>query len=199
MAVRKLISLGNEAVPHLERLFTLTFDAKAPIQSDASALIKRLGCAAVPFLLSKLSSNDAEYRARSVNLLMECGFRRSSPTKLVEQVLEPRNSELPDWGCDPDIVIDRIQGLLVDLDIRVRFAAASALEKFGRHNEEVTAVFVDVVQNGTDHATNWAALRLGRIGSAADSACEALQNADAANSKYTTLAIENAIGRIGCA
>ena len=51
MAVRKLVPFGVAAVPHLELLFSLTFDPKAPVQACASSIIKRLGNAATPFLL----------------------------------------------------------------------------------------------------------------------------------------------------
>lgn len=198
LALRKLTSFGSEAVEHLPTIFALTFDEKAPVRTNASAVIKKLGNAAVPFQLVMLKSPNWEHRARSAQLLMESGFRKCSSTRLVEQVLETRSQVLPDFGQNSNEVKAELRRLLTDENIRVRFAAASTLEEFDWFTGKTVTVFTEVILEGTDHSRNWAALRLGRIGQAAMGACGALRSIDCELSRYTALAIQNAIERIGC-
>jgi|GEM_PF-5347370 len=198
VAVRKLMRFGSDAIQQLPRLFELAFDAKVPIQSDSCRVIRHLGAAAVPFLLERLRDSDARRRARTINLLSETGDRMSTTVRLAEQVLPPRNGELPEWGCEPDVVLDAFRKSLEDPDHHVRFAAASSLEEFGRDIPEVIPVFIETLAVGTAHEQNWAALRLGRIGTPARSACEALRRALDADCRYTHLAVRNALQLIGC-
>ena len=198
VAIRRIIRFGDRAASELERLFDLTFDNKAPIQSDSCAAIKRLGAVAVPLLLDRLESPDSRQRSRAIELLMMCGFRKCSSTRLDEQILDDRNPKMPDWGCEPELVISRIHVRLDDPEIQVRFAAACALEEFGRHIPETIRVFVDVLHAGSEHAKNWAALRLGRIGFVANESCNVLREVVTSSSKHTSLAARNAIERIGC-
>jgi HEAT repeat protein len=129
-------------------------------------------------------------------LLTETGSRWATSVRLVDQVLDSRRDDLPDWGCDPDEIIALFKAALGDGALAVRFHAACALEEFGRHVSETVPVFIEVLQSGTSHQQNWAALHLGRIGPSAVAASEALLMA-ASQCRYTRLAAANALKRIG--
>ena len=198
MAVRRLTAHGEAAIPWLDRVFDLTFDSKAPVQDNSRVLIKRLGPAAVPFLLEKLDSEEPAHRKKAVSLLMECGNRHCTTTRLVEQVLEERDPNLPNWGRDPENIFQEFRKRLQDSDMGVRFAAASALEEFGCDITATIPVFVEILVNASDNDQNWAALRLGRIGEAAKDACRALSAAARSKCEYTRLAARNALAIINC-
>lgn len=196
-AIRKLVPHGDDAVIALPRLFELTLHEKSPVVSNSCALIKRLGKLAVPFLREKVDQGSAEQREVAIALLTETGFRWSSSTRLVDQVLELRRDDLPDWGVDADVIISVFRQSLNDHDLSVRFKAACALEEFGRHVTETIPVFIDALRVGNQHQQNWAALHLGRIGSPAiDAACGDLIKAAKSNCRYTSLAATNALRHI---
>jgi len=97
-AIRAIAPLGERLVPVFPRLFALTFDKSPAISSDAAAVIRRAGAAAVPFILEQSSSAKAVCRERVINFLMESGGRRCWEVHLATQELEPRSESLPDWG-----------------------------------------------------------------------------------------------------
>ncbi len=196
-AIRKLIPHGESASAALPVLFELTRHDKAPVASDSSSLIKRLGEHAVPFLREQIVDQCPDHRAMAIGLLTEAGVRRATSTRLVEQVLEDRREELPAWGTDPEELIALFRAALDDESLTVRFKAAGTLEEFGRHIPETVQVFVDALQNGTPYQQNWAALHLGRIGPLAIAATHALEVAAKSECKYTALAASNALERIG--
>ena len=197
-ALRRLVGHGEAAVPWLDRVFDLIFDSKAPIQCASKNLIKNLGAATVPFLLNKLDSENAAHRKEAIYLLAECGDRCFTTTSLIKQVLEIRESKLPNWGRVPELIMNRFRECLSDTDLHVRFAAASALEEFGMELPATIPVFIETLIHGTDHEQNWAALRLGRIGEPAMSACDTLNAAIGSEYGYTRLAAKNAIVNIRC-
>jgi HEAT repeat protein len=164
IAVRKLFVFGDEATAALPRLLELTFDEKAPIQSDTCRLIKRLGASAVPFLIQQARADNPDIRARAIDLLTESGDRWRTTTRLQMQILDERKPELPEWGEHCDTVLRLLEDALSDDDLKVRYAAASALEEFGRSIPDTIPVFVEVINAGPQHGQNWAALHLGRIG-----------------------------------
>jgi hypothetical protein len=129
-AIRELAPLQERLLPVLPRLFELTFDALTPIGSDSEAVIRRMGAAAVPFLLEKARSREPAKRERALSLLMTAGGRRTSTTLLSTQVLEPRTESLPDWGGHGQDVWEAFAEAVLDLDLSVRFVAASAFEEF---------------------------------------------------------------------
>ena len=192
-AIRKLIPHGAEALAVIEPLFALTLHAKAPVASDSQALIRRLGHHAVPYLCNAAASRDAERRTSAILLLLEAGSRRATTTLLVEQKLQDRRDDIPDWKSHTDLVIDLFHDSLADPSLDVRFAAASALEELGRCVAETIPVFIDALEAGTDDQKNWAALRLGRIGPIAAQALPALRIAAQSSCRYTPRAASNAI------
>jgi HEAT repeat protein len=198
-AVHALFEIGADAAALLPAVFELTFDDKAPIRSHALLVIKRLGRHAVPFLIQQVRNINPDARARVIELLTESGNRWATTTRLELQVLDERRPGLPDWGDDSETVIELFEGALRDDHLQVRFAAACALEEFGRCVLQTVPVFVDALGSGTVHVQNWAALHLGRIGPDAHGACAALQAAVAAGDLYTSLAATNAFVQIGCA
>ncbi|MAX38155.1 HEAT repeat domain-containing protein [Gimesia sp.] len=195
-ALRNLIAHGEAAVPYLERVFELRLDPKAPVNDASGVLIRNLGAAAVPFLLTQLKSGNAAYRREAIWLLMESGNRFCTTTRLTKQVLDDRNPQLPDWAQSPDLMINRFRECLSDTDLSVRFAAASALEEFGHDLPATVPVFIETLLHDSRHNQNWAALRLGRIGEPAMSACDALNTAVGSEYQYTRLAAKNALTRI---
>src|SRR5262245_19855568 len=104
-AIRKLLPHGEAAAAALPLLFELTFHEKAPVRSDSCALIKRLGKGGVPFLRDRAVDACPQRRAMAIALLTETGFRLSTSTRLVDQLLNGRRDDLPDWGTDPDEII----------------------------------------------------------------------------------------------
>lgn len=196
IALRSLMEHGEAAVPWLDRIFDLTFDSRAPIQDTSKVLIKNLGAAAVPFLLKKLNSENAAHRKEAIWLLIECGNRFCTTTRLIKQMLDDRDPKLPHWGQAPELIINRFRECLSDTDLHVRFAAASALEEFGMELPATIPVFIETLMHGSDHEQNWAALRLGRIGELAISACDALYAAIGSEYEYNRLAAKNAIAII---
>lgn len=198
-AVHALFEIGADAVALLPAVFELTLDEKVPVRSRALLLIKRLGRHAVPFLTQQVHNNDPEARARAIELLTESGYRWATTTRLELQVLDKRRPELPDWGDDSEKVIELFENALRDDHFQVRFAAACALEEFGRCLLQTVPVFVEALDSGSVHFQNWAALHLGRIGPDAHSACAALQAAVASNDRCKSLAATNALVQIGCA
>lgn len=195
-ALRRLIGHGEAAVPWLDRVFDLIFDSKEPVQRASENLIINLGAAAVPFLLEQLNSEEATHRREAIYLLTECGSRWSTTTRLIKQVLDHRDPKLPDWGQAPEFMLNRFRECLSDSDLHVRFAAASALEEFGVELPATIPVFIETLFHGTDHEQNWAALRLGRIGKPAISACDALNAACHSEFEQTRLAAKNALAKI---
>jgi HEAT repeat protein len=196
-AIRKLIPHGEAATTALHSLFELTLHEKAPLVSDSSVLIKRLGKHAVPFLRDRAADACPRHRAMALALLTETGLRWATSVRLVDQLLDSRRSDLPDWGAPADEVIALFKSALKDESLPVRFTAASALEEFGRHLSETVPAFVEALQSGTLHQQNWAALHLGRIGPLAVAASDALATAVDSPCKYTRLAASNALRRIG--
>ncbi|WP_417383389.1 HEAT repeat domain-containing protein [Gimesia sp.] len=195
-ALRKLREYGTAVVPCLDHIFILLFDEKAPIRDLSAILIRNLGAAAVPYLLDKLDSEDSGERKEAIWLLLECGNRFCTTTRLIKQVLDERYSQLPEWGQPESIIFDHFHKCLTDPDLSVRFKAASALEEFGREISDTIPVFIETVISGSDHEQNWAALRLGRIGEPAYAACKALTAATASDYGYTRLAAKNALALI---
>lgn len=177
-------------------MFELIFDPKAPIRDSSGVLIKKLGAAAVLFLLHKLDSENAAHRKEAIWLLIECGNRYCTTTRVIKQVLDDRNPALPNWGQNPDVILNRFHECLSDTELRVRFAAASALEEFGTEIPTTIPVFIETLMHGSNHEQNWAALRLGRIGELAMSACDSLNAATERSANNTRLAAKNAITRI---
>lgn len=196
-AIRKLIPHGEAAATALPILFELTLHDKAPVRSDSSALIQRLGKCAVPFLRVAAAGECPHHRAMAIALLTETGCRWATSTRLVEQVLPERRKGLPDWGASPEEIIQLFMTALDDVSLDVRFNAACALEEFGRHIPETVPVFIDVLEAGSPHQQNWAALHLGRIGPPAVAASRALKMATESQCRYTTLAARNALKRVG--
>ncbi len=194
-AIRKLIPHGQNAVSALPALLGLTLHDKAPLVSDSMAFIKRLGSHAVPFLRDQAAGNSPRHRAMAIELLTEAGFRPPSTTRLIEQKLDNRRDDLPEWGVEPDEIFDLFKASLGDQALEVRFAAASALEEFGQHVSGTIPVFIEALQLGTLSQMNWAALRLGRIGPPAMAASQALAAA-AHKCRYAALAASNALSRI---
>jgi HEAT repeat protein len=208
-AIRKLKPHGEAATVALHHLFALTRHDKAPVVSDSRTRIKGLGKHAVPFLRCRAEDECPENRAMAISLLIETGFRWATSTLLVDQVLDERTEDLPDWGTDPDEIINVFRAALQDESLLVRFTAASALEEFGRNLDETVPVFIEVLRHGTLDQQNWAALYLGRIGPMAITASEALRQVAESEteylddyaewqSKYTRLAASNALKRICC-
>lgn len=196
-AIRKLVPHGEAATAALRPLFELTLHDKAPLVSDSSALIRRLGKHAVPFLRDRATDECPRHRAMALALLTETGSRWATSTRLVEQLLDSRREDLPDWGCAPDEIIALFKAALEDGSLAVRFHAACALEEFGRQLSETVPVYIEVLQSGTPHQQNWAALHLGRIGPPAVEASDALLVAAESQCRYTRLAASNALKRIG--
>jgi hypothetical protein len=176
----------------------LTFDEKAPVQDYSSVLIKRLGAAAVPYLIREVASACADRRARAIELLTQIGLRRATTTNLRVQRLVERDPCLPEWGCDPNDVLGIFREALNDTDLSVRFAAACALEEFGVSLDETVPVFTETLLKGMQHHQNWAALRVGRIGTTAQDACDALHQKLSSPCELTRLAARNAMDLIGC-
>jgi HEAT repeat protein len=195
-AIRKLIPHGEAATAALYPLFELTLHAKAPLVSDSSALIKRLGKHAVPFLREQVINKCPRHRAMALALLTETGCRRATSVRLIDQLLDSRREELPEWGCAPDEIIALFKAALEDESLAVRFTAACALEEFGRYLSETVPVFIEVLQSGTSHQQNWAALQLGRIGAMAVAATDALVMAAESQRQYVSLAVANALKQI---
>jgi HEAT repeat protein len=133
----------------------------------------------------------------AIDLLTETGSRWATSTRLVEQILHDRRDDLPDWGTDPEEIIQLFKTALDDESLDVRFHAASALEEFGRHTPETVPVFIEALRSGQQHQQNWSALHLGRIGPAAVAARDALRMAAESQCRYTALAAKNALKRIG--
>ncbi|WP_145217308.1 HEAT repeat domain-containing protein [Gimesia alba] len=177
-------------------MFELLFDPKTPIRDSSGVLIKKLGAAAVPFLLHKLESENAAHRKEAIWLLIECENHDSTTTRITKQVLDDRNPTLPNWGQNPDVILNQFRECLSDTDRHVRFTAASALEEFGIEIPATILVFIETLMHGSSHEQNWAALRLGRIGEPAMTACDALNAATESECKYTRLAAKNAITHI---
>jgi HEAT repeat protein len=197
-AVRRLFRHPDQAVGALDRLFALTFDAKAPIASKSRLLIKTLGRHAVPFLRDKAADTSPQSREMAIWLLLEAGRRWATTTQLRELILRERYAGLPDWGGDPEEVIALFVDTLGDDSLAVRFAAAEALEEFGREIPQTVPVFVDVLRHGPSRSQKWAALRLGRIGPVARSACNDLRSATRSECPYTALAATNALRSVAC-
>ena len=195
-AIKKLIPHGEAAIAALPIVFELTLHDKAPVRSDSRAIIKRLGKLAVPFLRDKAADESPHHRAMAIALLTETGCRWASSCRLAEQILDDRCDELPDWGTNPEEIIRLFKTALDDGSLEVRFNAACALEEFGRHIPETIPVFIEVLQNGTPHQQNCAALHLGRIGHPAAAAADELTMA-ATQCRYAALAASNALRRIG--
>ena len=194
-AINKLIPHGEAATVALPLLFQLTVLDKPPVRSDSYRVIKGLGKHAVPFLLEQVINKCPDLRAMAICLLMETGFREATSTLVFEQVLRPRYSELPDWGVDPEELIQHFRTALSDNALEVRFWAASALEEFGRHIPETIPVFIEALKDGSIRQQHLAALHLGRIGPAAAAAKLELELAiDECES--TALAARNALERI---
>ena len=110
----------------------------------------------------------------------------------------------PDWGDRAEEVFRVLSNALSDPDFSVRFAAASVLDDCNREIEQTIPVYIEALSKGTSFQTNWAALRLGRIGSMARAAAETLAQLAArpANQgdvwdKYARLAAQAALNRIG--
>lgn len=196
-AIRKLIPHGEAASTTLPILFEMTMHEKAPISSDSRAMIKRLGKCAVPFLRVQTANESSRHRAMAIALLIETGCRWATSTRLVEQILHDRRDDLPDWGIDPDEIIQLFKAALDDESMDVRFHAACALEEFGRHIPETVPVFIDALMSGSSRQQNWAALHIGRIGAPAVAACGALRMAAESQCGYTALAASNALNRVG--
>ena len=197
VAIKKVLAYGEGAVSALPALFELTLHDKAPLVSDSCAIIKRLGKHGVPFLRDQAVHAGEELRAMAICLLAETGCRWATTTRLIEQLLAERNENLPEWGTDPEEIFALFRSALSDESLSVRFAAASALEEFGRHLAETVPVFMDSLQNGAEHQKNWAALHLGRIGPLAFTASTALTIATRSTCRYTALAASNALKLIG--
>ena len=197
-AIKKLIPHGEAAIAALPFVFELTLHDRAPVRSDSRAIIKRLGKHAVPFLCDKAANECPHRRAMAIALLTETGCRWASSWRLAEQILDDRRDELPDWGADPEEIIRLFKTALDDESLEVRFNAAAALEEFGRHIPETIPAFIDVLENGTPHQQNWAALHLGRIGPPAAAAADAL-TMTATQCRYTARAASNALLHIGSA
>ncbi len=196
-AIKKVLALGEQAAYALPALFKLTVHEPGPISSDSYAVIKRLGKLAVPFLCDQAVHGDKAFRAIAISLLAAAGCRRTSSTRMIEQLLTERNEKLPEWGRDPEEIFALFRSALSDESLGVRFAAACALEEFGRQLDETIPVFIDALQNGTQHQQNWAALHLGRIGPLAAPASMALTSAARSTCRYTALAAAQALVRIG--
>lgn len=196
-AIRKLIPHGEAATTALPTLFELTLHDKAPVACDSRRLIQRLGKHAVPFLRVKAADECPRHREIAIALLVESGFRRATSTRLVEQKLDCRRADLPEWGTDPEEIIRLFKTALDDEALDVRFIAAHGLEEFGRHVLDTVPVFIDAIQSGTPYQQNWAALHLGRIGHLAIAASQALAMAAKSQCRYTSLAASNALKRIG--
>lgn len=203
-AIRGNWKMGKRAVPLLPAIFDLGFDDYAPPRSDSSLEIKRFGVLAVPFLLREARSEFPARRVQALFLLTETGERRSSSTRLVEQILEPRCAALPDWGDYRDEVLSMFHTSLAASARSVRYAAAAALEEFGLFITETIPVFIDVLRYGSTHERNWAALHLGRIGPPAKAAADVLAEAARVPAgfarhevvyglKYVRLAAQNAL------
>src|SRR5262245_23537095 len=101
-AIHKLVPHGEAATSALHPLFELTLHDKAPPRSYSKALIERLGKHAVPFLRDRATDECPRRREMALYLLMNMGNHRASSTRLVDQVLDSRREELPDWGTGPD-------------------------------------------------------------------------------------------------
>jgi HEAT repeat protein len=196
-AINKLIPHDEAATRALPIVFELTLHDKAPVRSYSSALIRRLGKHAVPFLRDKAADECPDHRAMAITLLTETGCRWATSTRLVEQILDDRRDDLPDWGANPEEIIQLFKTALDDESLQVRFNAACALEEFGRHIPETVPVFIEALQTGTPHQQNWAALHLGRIGPSAVAASRALKMAADSQYRYTALAASNALKRLG--
>ncbi len=192
-AIRKLIPHGEAATAALPILIELTLHDKAPVRSYSCALIKRIGKYAVPFLRAQAANECPQHRAMAIALLTETGFRWSTSTRLVEQLLIDRRDDLPEWGVDPEEIIQLFKTALDDESLDVRFKAACALEEFGRHIPETVSVFVDALASGSSNQQNWAALHIGRIGPPAVTAHDALRMATKSRCRYTALAASNAL------
>ena len=118
--------------------------------------------------------------------------------RLIDQLLDSRRELCPEWGCAPDEIVALFKAALEDESLAVRFNAACALEEFGKHLSETVPVFVEVLQRGTSHQQNWAALHLGRIGPLAIAASGELVMAAESRRQYISLAASNALKRINC-
>ena len=59
-----------------------------------------------------------------------------------------------EWGADPEEIIALFRGSLSGESLILRFAAASALEEFGRHLAETVPVFIESLQNSMPHHKN---------------------------------------------
>ena len=94
-AIRKLVHAQSGWLDALPRLFDLTFDERAPIASDAAALIAKMGALPVPFLLEQIRSASPARCERAIESLMNAGGHR--PTyRLADPVLTPRKAGGPD-------------------------------------------------------------------------------------------------------
>jgi HEAT repeat protein len=174
-AIHKLASSGPDCIEALPRLFDLLFDEHAPVQSYSAALIRKMGSAAVPLLLRESCSDCPIRRAQAIDLLMHTGSWPASTFRLADPILEPRKSDRPDWNGYVAEVMTVFQQALSDIELEVRFAGASALEEFGELLENTVPVFIEVLSRGEPQQQMWAAVRLGRIGPMAKSACNVLR------------------------
>jgi hypothetical protein len=113
-AINKLIPHDEAATRALPIVFELTLHDKAPVRSYSSALIRRLGKHAVPFLRDKAADECPDHRAMAITLLTETGCRWATSTRLVEQILDDRRDDLPDWGANPEEIIQLFKTALDD-------------------------------------------------------------------------------------
>lgn len=199
LAVRRLFKHRTHVVAALPFVFRLTFDECHPLASTSRLFIRKLGASAVDFLVRQVHEGDAAARARALELLAQCGCWHDASTRLVEQRLRPRREDLPEWGCDPELIIRLFRGSVNDEDLSVRFVAASGLENFGRHLDETVPVFVTALRDGSRTQQNWAALHLGRLGPLAAPAAGALKRRTSSDCRYTALAAANALSSLSTA
>lgn len=194
VAIRKLVPYLDRALPCLPRLFEITFDELAPLRSDSTALIKRIGEGATPWLLKKLADGEAAARARAIELI--ASFHKGEFYRLIDQWLPERNTTLPNWAGSGAHVKTALTNALRDSDLNVRFAAASACEEFGWSLPDTVPVFIEALYSMNEHTQNLAALRLGRIGPMAVGGVEALRPLTQSANRYVRRAARNAIERI---
>ncbi len=191
-ATRKLNGHVPDAVIAIPTLFKLIFSDGPAVASGIRVVIRRLGNAAIPYLLEAAVSSDPEYREEAL-LLIRCfhvNHRFSDP------ILSERNPDLPDWGCEPQIVLDLFKGALDDEVFEVRFRAALSYDACGLNIEDTIPIFIEACHIGNRWYQYYAALRLGRIGPAASGAIPALKEATNSNWNDAAHAATRAIARI---
>jgi hypothetical protein len=194
VAIRKVWLHPARAIEALPRLFELTFDEKAPLRSDSTAIIKRIGQSATPLLLAKTEDEDALIRARAIELIH--WFHEVTSYRLIDQWLPERNSNLPDWAGCREAVMAAFVRALSDPDARVRFAAASACEELGWSLEETVPIFFEALGSEATFAQNMAALRLGRLGPMAKITCASLRRLADSPDRYVRRSSQVALQRI---